>query len=742
MASRGSLTLSYVSINAVSTQLALSATSVVGVSAFGIVAVESDVVVRRSISLRHFRTRVVFEFSGNTTVGVAVCGIAVRKASLISQDGTLLVNVTGASSSAHIAGSSINTKALWGISSCWQARIVVDTVVLFVVNNSIVVVETGSSVAVAIAGFVGLSASNVNITRKFFVEMHQCAVSMTSLSSYAIAIAGVASGTQSVVMLPSMSPAGATWSLINTRLSLVCTDCIIVAMLGFASTSNGRIHGAVGGTQSLGSDYPLSISAVGTSIDFNAASQVNSVAILGFVVSQAGMNFDRSTVIIRASSSLINAIFDAAVNCVTVCGFAASGSAQAILPAVLAVDLLASTVNVSVHGSSISGIALLGVTSMSATALIDGTARNTSLTISVNRSAVLVTAAFSTVVTNGLGFLSLLQASPSSFTFTRAPAIAIRQSYITAAFDNSQGVSIASGSAEAMLSVELPTLLIRESTLVLTPWSAQAQGAAFFNCSLICSRLALGAGQPLSPLTNLSGCGTYSALLFGTDGCATPSQTLTPSPSVTLTRRPTATDTRTDTASALGTATRSGHGTTTATASMPTTRTRGTASPTDARTRSLGTLTATATARTASKTLSFGPTTTVSLSVTLSLARTVSRASQTRSPPTRSASSSPSPSQTATLPIPPRPEPLPAIPVAVQQAAVATAGTAAVAGSSGNPATALQVARAVGVLATLDACNDPGTPVRRLPFPKSLAPDAAFGPAKGKYHRAAVLGVS
>jgi hypothetical protein len=100
-----------------------------------------------------------------------------------------------------------------------------------------------------------------------------------------------------------------------------------------------------------------------------------------------------------------------------------------------------------------------------------------------------------------------------------------------------------------------------------------------------------------------------------------------------------------------------------------------------------------------------------------------------------------SPQYPATLQ--PTAQPALPIPVTVATAATSSAAVTAVAGSFASPAAALQVARAVGVLAVLRSCG--GAPAaafdQPLEFPRSLMPFLKVGPSDGAPHRGAVIAV-
>jgi len=87
------------------------------------------------------------------------------------------------------------------------------------------------------------------------------------------------------------------------------------------------------------------------------------------------------------------------------------------------------------------------------------------------------------------------------------------------------------------------------------------------------------------------------------------------------------------------------------------------------------------------------------------------------------------------------------LPVPVERAAQAAAGSTTVAGSLASPAAALQMARVVGVLNIARRCRGTLPPhaqdaalAQPLEFPQSLAPFVRFGPERGQYHRGTVVG--
>jgi hypothetical protein len=116
---------------------------------------------------------------------------------------------------------------------------------------------------------------------------------------------------------------------------------------------------------------------------------------------------------------------------------------------------------------------------------------------------------------------------------------------------------------------------------------------------------------------------------------------------------------------------------------------------------------------------------------------------------TTTAAASAAPTVTATLSpqypatLQPTAQPALPIPVIVATAATSSAAVTAVAGSFASPAAALQVARAVGVLAVLRSCG--GGPAaafdQPLEFPRSLMPFLTVGPSDGAPHRGAVIAV-
>jgi hypothetical protein len=113
---------------------------------------------------------------------------------------------------------------------------------------------------------------------------------------------------------------------------------------------------------------------------------------------------------------------------------------------------------------------------------------------------------------------------------------------------------------------------------------------------------------------------------------------------------------------------------------------------------------------------------------------TATTATATTATATLSLTEAPQPSAVATA------QPALPIPVTAATAATSSAAVTAVAGSFASPAAALQVARAVGVLAVLRGCG--GAPVafdESLEFPRSMLPFVKVGSSDGAARRGAII---